>query len=173
MRKLKKFIIKSERNLDLDHKDKLEIFIMKYGKWFIAIALPFMEAFYSPGWFTFEKGIIFLWMLILMMYIFCAFFCIIDLLKLYLWLRKIIYPHKDFCEFLNIWRKDKAPLSKWVSYPLYIISFPIAGMVALSLIIMFTSIIAMNRRPSKYPSDRYRKVIREGILWDSVEYHER
>lgn len=25
----------------------------------------------------------------------------------------------------------------------------------------------------RYPSDRYRKVVKEGVFWDSVEYHER
>ncbi len=32
---------------------------------------------------------------------------------------------------------------------------------------------ALNTPSAKYPSQKYRKVIKEGLLWDSIEYHER
>jgi hypothetical protein len=31
----------------------------------------------------------------------------------------------------------------------------------------------MNTPSRKYPSEKYRKVVKEGVFWDTVEYHER
>lgn len=176
MYKLKKFIIKAESHLDLKRQDKFMAFFTKYGKWFIALAAPFMELFYSSRWFTLDNGGIWIWLVLFITYLFCAFFCIIDLLKLYLWCKKNIYTHQDFCEFLGIWRKKKPALSKWVTYPLYIISIPLTGLFILQIWLIIKMIVSgysPKYRSTKYPSDKYRKVIKEGILWDSVEYHER
>lgn len=173
MYKLKKFIINSESHLSLGHKDKLDLFLLKYGKWLIAIAAPFMETFYRDQWFTLDMVVLGMWIVLFLTYLFCLFFCIIDLLKFYLWCKKSIYSHQDFCEFLGIWRKKKGRLPKWVTYPLYIVSIPFTGLFLIQLWIMIQLAMAHVSRPIKYPSDKYRKVVKEGILWDSVEYHER
>lgn len=82
-------------------------------------------------------------------------------------LEKTSFPsHKEFCEFIKMFRKDKPPLPLWKSYPLYIFSFLVMGFLIAA--------IAMSLDGGrKYPSSQYRKVIKEGILWDSVEWHER
>lgn len=82
---------------------------------------------------------------------------------------KASFPtHNDFCELINIFRKDKPPLSKWLSYPLYILSFLAMGLFLATILGMSSS---SERR--EYSPSRYRKVVKEGILWDSVEWHER
>lgn len=80
-----------------------------------------------------------------------------------------LFPtHKDFCDFIKMFRKDKPDLPKWKSYPLYIVT-----MLSIGIFIATFKGRVGNSRRNYYPSNRYRKVVREGILWDSVEWHER
>ena len=39
-------------------------------------------------------------------------------------------------------------------------------------VISVVKIIASSER-LKYPSSKYKKVVRKGVLWDTTEYHER
>lgn len=87
----------------------------------------------------------------------------------------ILYNHEDFCEFLQIFRKGKPTLPKWKSYPLWIISYIPFTFFVLSIITTIAIAISCgsSRPRRKYPEDTHRMVVKEGILWDSVEYHER
>lgn len=83
--------------------------------------------------------------------------------------KSTLFSYKEFCDFVKIFRKGKPELSKWVAYPLYAFFLLAAGlMVAMAKMSRSTEDVW-----EKYPSDKYRKVIKEGILWDSVEWHER
>lgn len=77
--------------------------------------------------------------------------------------------HTDFCDLMKIFRKDKPPLHKWLSYPAYII---FKGFIGTIIAVMQMS-SESSRERSYYPSDKYKKVVKEGILWDSIEWHER
>ena len=69
--------------------------------------------------------------------------------------------YKEFCELSFIKEKNKVSKFLWfVGVMLF------AGIFIGSI----NSFISQQR---KYPSKRYRRVVKEGILWDSVEYHER
>lgn len=87
----------------------------------------------------------------------------------------ILYNHQDFCEFIQILRKGKSALPKWQSYPLWILSYLPYLFFVLSLSIMIAMFIwcIHSARRREYPKDTHRMVIKKGIFWDSVEYHER
>jgi len=82
-----------------------------------------------------------------------------------------MFKYKTFSNFHDeVLRADKKPAKTWIKiilYPFYLLTLSILTAMFLGFI---TSI---SEKKSKYPSDRYRKVIKEGILWDDVEYHER
>lgn len=108
------------------------------------------------------------------------------------------YPtFKQFCAFLEIYSSSKSFMasvlsskkemaeiistrSKWKTIPLYVLSFiPITifwiiiGVFGLVMYGIIKGASSSSSSRNKYPSEKYRKVIKEGILWDSTEYHER
>lgn len=87
----------------------------------------------------------------------------------------IIYNHKEFCDFIRIFRKKNTELRKWVSYPLWILSYLPYMLFIVSMTIMIAMILwCVHSAPRrKYPASTHKMVIKEGILWDTVEYHER
>ncbi len=88
---------------------------------------------------------------------------------------KSLPTYKEFSKFndmfmLNVMEK---PLNKkWVKIIYY--PFAIIGLVATySVIYLLIDASAHSDRTSYKRSDKYRKVIKEGILFDTIEYHER
>lgn len=76
--------------------------------------------------------------------------------------------HQRFCDIVQMFRKEKPPLSKWKSYPLYVLSLLSIG--------FFIAILRMSYhiQIDEYPSDKYRKIVKENWLGlKSIEYHER
>lgn len=171
--KLKRFIVKSE----IIHAHGFEKFIWDIIKWILVVlsVVVFCQSSFTwpiNGDMTMGKivGYIFVLLLALSIYLFCIFYWIIDVLKIYFSIRSISYTHKQFCKFIKFFRKDKKKLSKWQTYPMYIFSLLFWCIFLFTIIIMVSSIKNKNE---KYPSDKYKKVIKKGIFWDSIEYHER
>jgi len=85
MSKLDKIINKAEEILDYDNKDKLDKFMFKYGKWFIAIVLPIFAdtlSFNKVPQDSFK-----VWVTIIIVfsatYLFCLFFCFVDVYRIF------------------------------------------------------------------------------------------
>lgn len=87
----------------------------------------------------------------------------------------ILYNHQDFCEFMRIFRKKNTELRKWVSYPLWILSYVpyMFLLMAMTVTIAIGLWCAHSSPRRKYPASTHKMVIKEGIFWDTVEYHER
>lgn len=72
----------------------------------------------------------------------------------------------------NSKRRNKpfAKLKMYIYYPSYFL-------FVINCILFLFALVAMvagsKSESSKYPSSRYRKVVKKGLIWDSVEYHER
>ncbi len=90
-------------------------------------------------------------------------------------MKKVFPTYKEFSRFndcyrLKINKKPRNP--KWLK----VIYYPFA-LIGLGLLYLcFFWLIAMvksSSRTSYRSSGKYRKVIKEGILFDTVEYHER
>lgn len=84
----------------------------------------------------------------------------------------LLLKYKDFSRFHDeVVRNQKTPRHTAVKIFYYVLAVPIWFFFLTAL----ASIVSEHRtsKKTKYPSDRYRKVIKEGILWDDVEYHER
>ena len=88
---------------------------------------------------------------------------------------KNMFPtFNEFRKFNNSWRESQ----KKEHQHKYVVAFyyPFALIGLCLLYGAFFWVIAAVKSSSKYSyrrSDKYRKVIKEGIFWDSVEYHER
>ena len=85
--------------------------------------------------------------------------------------------HLKFSTFYVFFNgNSKTKLSKSRKIMTYIM-YPFAWMffltLILTLVIFVGGLLTKARERRKYPSEKYRKVVKEGILWDSVEYHER
>lgn len=66
--------------------------------------------------------------------------------------------------------KNHKWVNKWYkSVPIWICS----NIVMFIALCFLRSIITQSKESHKYPSDKYRKVVKEGLFWDSIEYHER
>lgn len=80
--------------------------------------------------------------------------------------------YKEFSEFhdkiIRAGKKPRPSIVKWIYYPLFLLIFGWAILLIRGLIEN-----ASRRASSPKYSQKYRKVIKEGILWDNVEYHER
>ena len=73
--------------------------------------------------------------------------------------------YKTFLEIFTS-AKERPVLIRW----LY---FLLANLLLGFILLALRSAINASREANKYPSKQYKKVIKEGILWDSIEYHER
>lgn len=83
----------------------------------------------------------------------------------------IYFPsYRTFCKFIQDFRSDKPALPKYKMIPLYILGLLIVGWFWFILLTMLALCSGGGR---KYPSNKYRKVVKEGLFFDSVEYHER
>ncbi len=93
--------------------------------------------------------------------------------------KRSLYPtFKQFIRINNWWnRKNKKPNNPtWVLvvyYPLIIFSIFWIHVLILMLFIHLRASMEKSERVSYRKSPQYKKVIKEGLLWDSVEYHER
>ena len=72
----------------------------------------------------------------------------------------------DWCR-LKVNKKPRNP--KWIK----VIYYPFALVLYAMIYSVIMGMIKGPSRPSYKTSDKYRKVIKQGILWDSIEYHER
>lgn len=172
--KLKRFIVKWEKILK-EAQPKDSIIFFKIVKWIILIWPIFIIPDVIENLrFSFEIDKIVAFLLVsilsLALWLFCLLYCFIGVAKAYLSIKRITYTHQEFCEFINHFRKEKTELPKWKSYPLYVFSFIFCFFFIISVVLIV--IVARNNK-EKYPSDKYRKVIKKGMFWDSVEYHER
>lgn len=80
----------------------------------------------------------------------------------------------EFRKFNNKWRE----FNKKEHQHKYLVAFyyPFALIGLLLLYSAFLGLLNKTKEKVKYSyrnSNKYRKVIKEGILWDSTEYHER
>ena len=86
------------------------------------------------------------------------------------------YPtFKEFCQCNDYWRLkiNKKPRNKkWVKIIYYPFALIILTFLFISLFIIIGSIKSGSAKSYRH-SGKYKKVIKEGILWDSIEYHER
>lgn len=75
--------------------------------------------------------------------------------------------YKEFCA--NLEKSKKRSTAKKIFY------YILCNIVVLFFAGIFIMFISAARRSNKrrFPSETHRKVIKEGILWDSVEWHER
>ena len=84
------------------------------------------------------------------------------------------YPtYKEFKECKFLFGKRTKPLNNFIAIPLYGLSIIGLTLIIVMIAFMVASVLCKNSRPSKYPRDKYRKVVKEGIFWDSIEWHER
>ena len=89
------------------------------------------------------------------------------------------YPtYRDYCKFLYCMQKRRGERrfipkgEKIVRYGLALIVITVAWIVFGIILLMLHS-AAKNSQTTKYPSSKYRKVVKEGLLWNTYEYHER
>lgn len=156
-------------------KDNANDIVFKIGKWIILLSpIGIIPEVIENISFSFEIAKIIAFTLISILYLalwlFCLLYCFIGAAKAYLSIKSITYTHQEFCKFINTFRKDKKELPKWKSYPLYAFSFIVLFYFIIMVIIM---VYSFKNNKETYPSDKYRKVIKKGMFWDSVEYHER
>ncbi len=68
-------------------------------------------------------------------------------------------------------------LTKVSYFLLYNFGRAVIRSITCILIFLFTSflkaMISSSVSRSKYPSRKYKKIVKEGLFWDSTEYHER
>jgi hypothetical protein len=88
-------------------------------------------------------------------------------------MKKILFTYNDFVEFHNHWRQNlgrkprhKVLLAIYYPFALLIFTFTI-GMIVLVL----TSLIGSARKTSH--RSKYKKVIKEGLFWDTTYYIEK
>lgn len=86
------------------------------------------------------------------------------------------YPTlKEFSRFNDYYRlkiRGKTKNKKWMKIALYLLSLLGLTIAFISFCIILASLHSASRKSYRHSSN-YRKVIKEGILWDTVEYHER
>lgn len=74
-----------------------------------------------------------------------------------------------YSEFKRIFAKHDWANKWYKAIPIWIFLNLIVG----GVLFIITSALSGYKRREKYPSDRYRKVVKEGIFFDTIEYHER
>jgi len=79
------------------------------------------------------------------------------------------YP--KYSSFKEHIKTSQYPMATWKIILLYPIDLLIIFLVT-TAVISVVKIMAISER-LKYPSSRYKKVVRKGVLWDTTEYHER
>lgn len=84
---------------------------------------------------------------------------------------------KKFCQNLDTERESKSLkkanlISKVLRYIRHLLIVAVAYVFGLVLLFAIASLVAKAKSEERL-SRRYRKVIKKGLLWDSIEYHER
>lgn len=78
------------------------------------------------------------------------------------------YPkYSSFKEYL---KKSDNPMATWkiiLLYPLALLGIFLATIIVVGIVKAISS-----SDTCKYPPNKYKKVIKKGILWDTTEYHE-
>ncbi len=86
------------------------------------------------------------------------------------------YPtYREFTKCLYCMQIERKLIPKWkkiIYYGLGLIGITLFWIIFGIMIIMLKGSIS-NSRAVRYPSSKYRKVVKEGLLWDTYEYHER
>lgn len=81
MSKFDNFINKADEFINYNSKDKFDKFMWQYGKWFVTISMPFIKEMW---WYErMANPTLWLWLLIVVSYFFIAFFCFVDVYKLW------------------------------------------------------------------------------------------
>ncbi len=73
-----------------------------------------------------------------------------------------------YSEFKRIFAKHDWANKWYKAIPIWFFGNIILGLTILMLLRYIN-----NAPKEKYPSEKYRKVVKEGLFWDSIEYHER
>lgn len=60
-----------------------------------------------------------------------------------------------------------------VMYVRHLIIQSLIGLGLLFFIVFLKAITSGRTSRTQYPSSKYKKVVKEGLLWDTTEYHER
>jgi len=80
-----------------------------------------------------------------------------------------LYP--SFRGFKEFFKDRDKPMATWRIVILY--PFALIGITILILTIRSILTRIANSERRKYPSEKYRKVVKKGLFWDTTEYHER
>lgn len=80
---------------------------------------------------------------------------------------------KDYSEIMDYLFKEGRPkaskiIVKILLFPIFLL---FSGMILIAISSAINNI--KNSSKVKYPSDKYKRVIKEGLFWDNIEYHER
>lgn len=85
MYRLRRLIVKYEVFRSIKRKSRFELFMEGISQWFIVINPKILLMICEDVWFTLERGALLVCLMIVLTYLCCAFFLLIDLLKLFLW----------------------------------------------------------------------------------------
>ena len=83
----------------------------------------------------------------------------------------LFYFYPKYSSFKESFKYCEKPTATWkiiLLYPLALLGIFLLTVTVISVV----KIISMSQR-LKYPSSKYKKVVKKGILWDTTEYHER
>lgn len=84
---LDNFVNKAYENVNLKHESGFGKFMFIFGKWLIVIAVPTQKIFWwYKNWAT---PSLWLWILLLITYLFCLFYCLCDVYKIYRFFKPI------------------------------------------------------------------------------------
>ncbi len=80
--------------------------------------------------------------------------------------------YRDMTRIMDFFLPKQIPYGRKI---LHVLLFPLLMMFFGFVIMAIKSVLSShNNSPArKYPADKYRRVIKEGVFWDSTEYHER
>jgi hypothetical protein len=85
------------------------------------------------------------------------------------------YPtYREFTKCLYCMQTKRKLIPKWKKVIYYGLGLILITFLWLSFY-MFLAMLKGSRSSNsvRYPSSKYKKVIKEGLLWDTYEYHER
>jgi hypothetical protein len=93
-------------------------------------------------------------------------------------MKDMFLTFNEFRKFNNEWRESqkKEHQHKYIValyYPFALIGLCLFYGAIICICVYVYQLIIRERKYSYRNSDKYRKVIKEGIFWDRVEYHER
>ncbi len=81
---------------------------------------------------------------------------------------------KDLYTDVKTQNSDLPKVAIWIIFAGKLFVYGIGFLFMLIILAgLRNAVNSANRETRKYPSSRYRKVVKEGLFWDSTEYQER